>query len=111
MSAASDPLSSFPVGSSASYQASAASASSAPLPSQSTGKEFKEYKWFNSLSIPLEVQVAVSRLELPKDMHVDHETDFPKDIYITASLVCNQMVVNEVQLITHTSHDRIAIFD
>jgi hypothetical protein len=55
---------------------------------------FKEFRWYNSFSLPLDVQVAISRLELPLDVSVT-EPDIPQDIYFTAHVVCNQMPMHE----------------
>ena len=63
---------------------------------QYNGKEFKEYKWYNSHNIPLEVQIGISRLQLPLDMKVSNAADCPRDLSVTAYLVCNQMAVHEV---------------
>lgn len=68
---------------------------------QYNGKEFKEYKWYNSHSVPLEVQIGISRLQLPIDLRVSNTQDCPRDLSVTAFLVSNQMIVHEVPISTH----------
>lgn len=55
---------------------------------------FKEFRWYNSFSLPLDVQVAISRLELPLDVSV-MEPFIPQDLYFTAHVICNQMPMHE----------------
>ena len=61
---------------------------------QGLAQSHKEYRWYNSYSLPLDVQVGVSRLELPLDISAN-SSEVPKDIYITAHIVCNQMPMHE----------------
>ena len=70
------------------------------LDGQNLSKAFKEYKWYNSHSIPLDVQVGISRLEIPLDLLVNSE-DIPNDISITAQIISNQLVLHEAILSTH----------
>eukprot|EP01038_Epipyxis_sp_PR26KG_P015353 gene15353-20688_t len=80
--------------------------------SQNVVQAFKDYKWYNSLSLPIEVQVGISRLELPSDMHVSslnsdgkYNSDqcFYEDIYFTAYIICNQICLHETPVSTHFS--------
>jgi len=54
---------------------------------------YKDYKWYNSLNIPFEVQCGLCRLDLPADVHVT-SPEVP-DLYFTAHVVCNQMPMHE----------------
>lgn len=63
-------------------------------PTPNVTQSLKEFRWYNSFSLPLDVQVGVSRLELPLDVSVT-EPEIPQDIYMTAHIVCNQMPVHE----------------
>lgn len=51
-------------------------------------------------SVPLEVQIAISRLEIPADIQIS-SYDIPNDISITAQIISNQMVMHEAVLSTH----------
>jgi hypothetical protein len=59
------------------------------------------YKWFNSYNVPVDVQIGVSRLELPLDMKVTSQADVPEHVYITASLISNDITVSTADLGTH----------
>jgi len=50
---------------------------------------FKEFKFFNSFSLSMEIQCRIMRLELPSDMSK------PTDIFVSAFIVCNQMIMAE----------------
>lgn len=47
---------------------------------------FKDYKWYNSLSLPLELQCGIRRLILP-DKTASSRVEA---LYVTAKLICNQ---------------------
>jgi hypothetical protein len=61
---------------------------------QSTAQALKEFRYYNSFSLPLDVQVGISRLELPLDVSVT-DPEVPQDVYFTAYVVCNQMPMHE----------------
>jgi len=61
---------------------------------QNVSQAFKEYKWYNSSSLPIDVQCAISRLELPAEIKVN-SPEIPQDLYFTAHVVCNQMPMHE----------------
>jgi len=60
---------------------------------------FKEYKWYNSYNVPIEIQCGVSRLEVPLDLKVSSE-DMPQDVYINAQIICNQIPMHECPIST-----------
>jgi hypothetical protein len=62
---------------------------------------FKEFKWYNTHNIPVEIQCGVCRLELPIDMRVANTDDVPGDIYITAQIISNQIPLHECPMYTH----------
>lgn len=64
---------------------------------------FKEFKWYNSLSLPIEIQCGVARLEIPSDIPVT-SSFVPNNIYISAYIICNQMAVHETPVSTQFSH-------
>jgi len=59
------------------------------------------YKWFNSHSVPIDVQIGISRLEMPLDMKVNNEMEVPQNVHITARVVSNQQSMFETSLGTH----------
>lgn len=61
---------------------------------QNSTQAFKEYKWYNSMSLPLDVQCGITRLELPGDLNV-MSPEIPGDVYFTAHVVCNQLPMHE----------------
>lgn len=61
---------------------------------------FKEFKWYNSSHVHLEVQCAICRLEVPIDMSVD-SADIPEEIYISSQIICNQLPLHETPVSTH----------
>jgi len=61
---------------------------------------FKEFKWYNSSHVHLEVQCAICRLEVPIDMSVD-ASDIPEEIYISSQIICNQLPLHETPVSTH----------
>jgi hypothetical protein len=63
---------------------------------QNLAKAFKEYKWYNSHSLPSEVQVGISRLEIPTDLQIS-SNNIPSDVSITAQIISNGMVSCLVQ--------------
>lgn len=63
---------------------------------------YKDYKWYNSFSIPLDVQCGLCRLEFPIDLNVS-SSDVPEDIYFTAYVVCNQIPMHETPVSTQYS--------
>ena len=71
--------------------------------SQNVVHAFKEYKWYNSLSLPIEIQCAVCRLDLPPDMCVSSQ-EIPANMFITAHLICNQIPVHETPMCTHFAY-------
>lgn len=60
---------------------------------------FKEYKWYNSHNVPIEIQCGVSRLEVPLDLKVSSD-DMPQDVYINAQIICNQIPLHECPVST-----------
>jgi len=66
---------------------------SADAASQNLGA-YKDYKWYNSLNLPIEVQCGICRLELPVDIKAN-SPEVPQDVYFTAHIVCNQMSMHE----------------
>lgn len=67
--------------------------------SQHINQAFKDYKWYNSSSLPFEVQCGISRLELPLDIKAD-SISIPNDLYFTAYIVCNQLRMHETPIST-----------
>jgi hypothetical protein len=60
---------------------------------------FLEYKWYNSHSVPLDVQVGISRLELPLDMKVTDTDLVPENIMCKAVLYSNhQSMTGNIEL-------------
>jgi len=59
------------------------------------------YKWFNSYQVPIDVQIGVSRLELPLDLKVTNPNDVPQYVYMSAKIVSNNVSVYEAALGTH----------
>lgn len=60
---------------------------------------FKEYKWYNSYNVPIEIQCGVSRLEVPLDLKISSD-DMPQDIYMNAQIICNQIPLHECPIST-----------
>jgi hypothetical protein len=66
------------------------------VPNQNVQKAFKDYKWYNSYSVPLELQCGINRLELPTDLQiiqdssdtccVSHCHEVPSDLTISAQV-------------------------
>jgi hypothetical protein len=52
----------------------------------------KEYRWYNSYSIPYELQCGIVRLDLPEAMRIGSEK-LPEDLTVTAYIVCNQLAM------------------
>jgi hypothetical protein len=75
------------------------SANIADQTAQNVSQAFKDYKWYNSSSLPFEVQCGISRLELPSDVRVN-TVDVPNDISFTAYVVCNQLPMHETPVST-----------
>jgi hypothetical protein len=75
------------------------SANIADQTAQNVSQAFKCYKWYNSSSLPFEVQCGLSRLELPSDVKVNTVV-VPNDIYFTAYIVCNQLPMHETPVST-----------
>jgi hypothetical protein len=63
---------------------------------------FKEYKWYNSSSLPIDVQCGICRLEFPMELKTTSSIA-PQDLYITAYVVCNQMPLHESPVSTFFS--------
>ena len=65
-------------------------------PNQNVQKAFKDYKWYNSYSVPLELQCGINRLELPNDLHIkqdgtstcsiSHDHEVPSDLTISTQV-------------------------
>ncbi len=49
----------------------------------------KEYKWYNSCSLPVDLQCVIVRAEFSEDLYLNH--DIPETLSVDASLVCNQI--------------------
>jgi hypothetical protein len=67
---------------------------------------FKEFKWYNTHNIPIEIQCGVCRLELPIDLSIN--SDDPSscvfaggDVFLTAHIICNQVPLHECPMYTH----------
>lgn len=58
---------------------------------QNLAKAFKEYKWYNSHSLPNEVQIGICRLEIPTDLQIS-SNNIPADISISAQIISNGIV-------------------
>lgn len=69
---------------------------------QNLTNAFKEYKWHNSHAIPLEVQLGISRLEIPTDLQIS-SSNIPSDISISAQIISNQMVKGDVVLLADST--------
>lgn len=57
----------------------------------------KEYKWYNSCNIPLDLQCGILRLEMPADFI---DTEAIQDLYITAQIISYQLPAHEPPLST-----------
>lgn len=57
----------------------------------------KEYKWYNSCSIPLDYQCGVLKLEMPGDFC---DSELIQDLYVTAQIVCFQVPVHDPPIST-----------
>eukprot|EP01040_Poterioochromonas_malhamensis_P025913 gene25913-32455_t len=67
---------------------------------------FKEYKWYNSCNIPLDLQCGILRLEMPLDFT---DAEALQDLYVTAQIVCFQIPAHDPPISTLfgvTSADR-----
>lgn len=67
---------------------------------------FKEYKWYNSCNIPLDLQCGILRLEMPLDFT---DAEAVQDLYVTAQIVCFQIPAHDPPISTLfgvTSADR-----
>lgn len=60
--------------------------------SSSRDQIFKECYWFNSHSIPLDMQVGVSRLEFPVDIVINKDIE-ASELYLTAYILTNEVRV------------------
>lgn len=64
---------------------------------------FQDFKWYNSSSLPVELQFGIARLELPADMRVSSK-DITDDVFVTGHIVCNQVPILDTPISTHFSH-------
>lgn len=67
-----------------------------------TETAFKEYKWYNSHTLGIELQCGIMRLELPIDIVVN-STGHSQEVYVTAQIMCNQLPMHELPITTHFS--------
>lgn len=58
---------------------------------------YKEFKYLNSSSLNVEVQIGICRLELPVDMLVTSK-EVPGELYVTSHILSNQMTMHEVSM-------------
>lgn len=66
--------------------------------------EFYKYKWHNSNSIPVEIQVGICRLEMAKyDGFFCNQDLFTDDISISAQIICNNVAVHESPSSSYTA--------
>ena len=50
----------------------------------STEQSFRDFKWYNSYSLPQEIHCNLKRLELPYNV----ELDTPSEIFVVANIIC-----------------------
>lgn len=55
----------------------------------STEQSFREFKWYNSYSLPQEINCNVKRLELPYNIEIEN----PSEIFIVANIICNNFIM------------------
>lgn len=58
---------------------------------------YKEFKYLNSSSLNIEIQIGICRLELPMDIIVDSK-EAPGELYLTSHILSNQMTMHEVSM-------------
>eukprot|EP01041_Mallomonas_annulata_P006452 gene6452-13035_t len=63
---------------------------------------YKEYKYFSSYSINLEIQCEICRLELPRSERIGTSV-VQEELYCTSTLYSNQMSFHEVPISSHYS--------
>lgn len=68
------------------------------IASQTISQAFKEYKWYNTLSLTIDLCCAVHRLDIPSDLRISY--DVPDDVFITAHLICNQVAMHDCPVST-----------
>lgn len=61
-----------------------------------SGQVFKEYKWYNTHSLNLELQCSISRLEIPDY----RRQDLSLQLSVSAYIVCNQLAMFEPSVST-----------
>jgi phosphatidylinositol 3-kinase len=59
---------------------------------------WKEYSFLTSAGIPLEIQLSVGRLQLPRDVNLSL---FPPDVFITCDIICHELTTQTTPINTH----------
>lgn len=57
----------------------------------------KEYKWYNSCNVPMELQCGIARMEMQIDFN---DVESIQNLSVTAHIVCNQLHVHDPPLST-----------
>lgn len=61
---------------------------------------FKDYKWYNSCNLSLEISLQILRLEIPADRNISTLELSKTDIYITSYIICNSIILHESPIST-----------
>lgn len=59
---------------------------------------WKDYSFFVSSGIPLEVQLIAGRLQLPRDMDMSL---FPADVFLTCDIICHDLTAQTTEISTN----------
>ena len=66
---------------------------------------FKEYKWYSSCNVPIELSLRFCRLEIPIDIQLSSEqiqrSELFEDLYINAQIISNSIILHEFIISAH----------